>query len=100
MRHAIAGMPCTAGLLAAIPAQAERTGRQRPRSAPCCRSDCRWPGGDAVSELAGRSYLIADATGEVVSDVDLIKQHAFVYLVYARPTRTRGLRNNDYQRAA
>jgi hypothetical protein len=42
-----------------------------------------------VTELAGRSYLIADATGEVVSDVDLIDHDAFVYRVYADTTGNR-----------
>jgi hypothetical protein len=42
-----------------------------------------------VTELAGRSYLINDATGEVVSDADLISHDAFVYRVYADTTGNR-----------
>jgi hypothetical protein len=42
-----------------------------------------------ATELAAHSYLIADATGAVVSDVDLIKHDAFVYRVYADTTGNR-----------
>ncbi|HMG52193.1 MAG TPA: M36 family metallopeptidase [Kofleriaceae bacterium] len=42
-----------------------------------------------VIEMAGRSYLIADATGAVVSDVNLIAHDAFVYRVYADTTGNR-----------
>src|SRR6185295_9343752 len=42
-----------------------------------------------VLEQAGRSYLIADATGEMVSEVDLVKQDAFVYRVYTDTTGNR-----------
>ncbi|HZJ64254.1 MAG TPA: M36 family metallopeptidase [Kofleriaceae bacterium] len=42
-----------------------------------------------VLEQAGRSYMIADATGEVVSDVDLVNHDAFVYRVYADTTGNR-----------
>jgi hypothetical protein len=40
-------------------------------------------------EQAGRSFLIADATGDIVRDVDLVKHDAFVYRVYAE---TNGVR--------
>jgi hypothetical protein len=42
-----------------------------------------------VRDTAARSYLIADATGAVISDVDLVKRDAFVYRVYADATGNR-----------
>ncbi|HSR99675.1 MAG TPA: M36 family metallopeptidase [Kofleriaceae bacterium] len=42
-----------------------------------------------VLEQAGHSYQFADATGALVSDVDLVKHDAFVYRVYADTTGNR-----------